>query len=494
MTPDHPERPAETPASPPAAAASAGWGQDLARRIGWQEHLKPFLYKQLPARTGWSATLGSLCVMLFALLAVSGLGLALYYNPSPDKAYQSVDYIMKAVPSGAILRGLHHWGASAMVLCVFLHLMATFFAGSHQAPRELTWIAGVGLLLITLGLGFTGYLLPWDMKAFWATVVSTNIPRDLPVFGKFVTRVALGGENVSGLTLTRFYAIHAMLLPALLALLAAIHIYLVRLHGLAEPAAEEPASSPQAAAPVRPYRFYPEHAWRSALAFAAVLAILLALARFGHIPREPIAGTLADSYLPRPEWYYLWLFQLLTYFPGKWETVGSLGLPIAGVGLLFAVPFLGRNRRLGAANRPLGLAVGVTAIVGIVYLTVLGFAGARPYGEVVPVPDRALTASEQRGLALYVDRDCAYCHQIRGQGGRRVGPDLSNLTAKRRSRAYLAKFVKNPQAVNAGSIMPKYELPEADLAALADFMLALDFSRQPMRLRPRAEAAKAAQN
>jgi len=365
-------------------------------RIGWDKCVQPFLFKKLPAQTGWSATLGSLCVLLFAIMVVSGLFLALHYNPSPDKAYQSVDYIMKEVPLGAILRGIHHWGASAMVLMVFLHLMSNFFSGTYKAPRELTWIGGVGLLLITLGLGFTGYLLPWDMKAYWATVVSTNIPKDIPVIGKFVTRLALGGDNVSGSTLTRFYAVHAMLLPALLALLAVIHIYLVRLHGLAEEAPEPkaaagvppaveggilppesapepsnasgismhhpPGETPAATRPDVVYRFYPEHAWRSALVFAVVFLALIALAIWGRIPREPIAGTLVESYLPRPEWYYLWLFQLLTYFPGKWEAVGSLAIPIIGLALLFATPFLGRNRRLGAANRPLALAVGVTCL------------------------------------------------------------------------------------------------------------------------------------
>lgn len=461
----------------------------LLQRIGWEEHLRPFLYKKLSPKTGWSATLGSLCVILFAVLVVSGVFLAMYYNPSPDKAYQSVDYIMKDVPLGSILRGIHHWGASAMVLFVFLHLMTTFFSGSYKAPREVTWIAGVCLLLATLGLGFTGYLLPWDMKAYWATVVSTNVPKDIPVLGKFITRVALGGDTVSGSTLTRFYAIHAMLLPALLALFAAIHIYLVRLHGLAEdtPARQPSTLDPRPSLPEPLYRFYPEHASRSALVFAVVILVLLGLALFGHIPREQIAGTLVENYLPRPEWYYMWLFQLLTYFPGKWEAVGSLAIPTLGLALLFATPFLGRNRKLGVANRPVALAVGATAIAGIVYLTVMGFEGVRPYGQVIPVPDRPLTSTETRGLFLYADRECAYCHQIKGQGGHRVGPDLSNLVARHRTKTYLARYIKDPQALKSTSIMPKYDLPQADLQALADFLLSLDFSQHPMKIVQRAE-------
>jgi len=478
----------------------------LLQRLGWQPALRPFLFKKLSPQRGWSAMLGSLCVMLFAVQVVTGVFLAMYYNPSPDKAYQSVDYIMKDVPLGALLRGVHHWGSSAMVVAVFLHLMTNFFSGTYKAPRELTWMGGACLLLITLGLGFTGYLLPWDIKAFWATVVSTNIPKDIPVIGKFITRLALGGESVSGSTLTRFYAIHAMLLPALLALFAVFHIYLVRIHGMAEdssaPEPRPPDPHPSPPAPTHPplatrhsppetvYRFYPEHAWRSALVFALVFLGLIALSLFGRIPREQIAGTLVEDYLPRPEWYYMWLFQLLTYFPGKWEAVGSLAIPILGLTLLFGVPFLGRSRRLGAANRPVPLAVGVTVITGIVYLTVMGFEGVRPYGQTIPVPDRTLSASETRGLFLYADRECAYCHQINGRGGHRVGPDLANVIAKRRTKEYLVRYIKNPQAIKTTSIMPKYDLPQADLEALADFMVSLDFSRHAMKILTRAEALK----
>ena len=246
-----------------------------------------------------------------------------------------------------------------MVIIVFLHMATNFFSGTYKRPRELTWISGVIMLLIVLGLGFTGYLLPWDLKAYWATTVSTNIPKDIPVVGKFLSHLALGGDNISGATLTRFYAVHAMLLPALLVAMIAFHIYLVRAHGIAEEAADTEADghlSPSPGTPgggrgegsrvprqlvardesresphptlsrstgrglpetTRPYRFFPEHLWRSSIVFVAVFLILLGLSFSGRIPREPVAGTLVDSYLPRPEWYYMWLFQLLTLFPRK---------------------------------------------------------------------------------------------------------------------------------------------------------------------------------
>lgn len=460
-------------------------------RIGWQDYLRPFLFKKLPSRTGWSATLGTLSALLFALLAATGVILAFYYNPSPDKAYLSIEYIMNDVPLGSVVRGLHHWGAGAMVLVVFVHLLSTYFAGTFKAPRELTWVLGVCLFLATLGLGFTGYLLPWDMKAYWATVVSANIPRDIPVIGDAITRIALGGDGVSGLTLTRFYAIHTLLLPALLAIFMVIHIYMVRIHGLSEHVSEKPVTdtSPEDE-PL--YRFYPEHAWRSSVVFAVVFAVLLVLATGATVPKEQVAGTLIESYLPRPEWYYMWLFQLLTYFTGTWEVVGSLAVPALGIGLVFAVPFLGKSQQPGLARRPLAMALGVTITVCIVYLTMAGFEGARPSGETILIPETKLSAPQARGLFLYVDRDCAYCHQISGKGGHRVGPDLANITAKGKKKEYLAKFVKDPQAVSATSIMPKYDLPEADLNALAEFMLSLDFDKNKAVLLKRDQALSAA--
>ena len=453
--------------------------ETISHRIGWEVHLKPFLFKKLPSNLGWSATLGSLCAILFTLLAASGMFLAMYYSPSPDKAYQSINYIMNDVALGSILRGIHHWGAGAMVLAVFAHLATVFFAGSFKQPRELTWVLGVCLFLVTLGLGFTGYLLPWDQKAYWATVVSSNIPKDIPVVGHVFTNLLLSGGSVSGLTITRFYAIHMLVLPALMVLIMASHIYLVRLHGVCEHDAE-PKSKPGEDRPQtkrkRLYRFFPEHLARSSVVFVVVFGIIILLSVFAEIPKEEIAGTVDESYLPRPEWYYMWLFQLLTYFSGSTEVVGSLVVPTVGVVLLFALPFIEKSKFLGSANRPLAASVGVTGIVCIVYLSITGFAGARSYGDTILVPDRQLTQTEDLGLQIYVKQDCAYCHHIQGQGGRRVGPDMANIKAKDRTPEYLMAFIKDPQSQSRFSIMPKYDLKQEELAALSDFALALDFS------------------
>lgn len=442
--------------------------------IGWDKHLKPFLYKRLPDRTGWSAVLGTLCALTFLLLAATGMILAFYYVPSPDKAWDSVQYISNDVPLGRILRGLHHWGAGLMVFLVFCHLMVTYAHGSYATPRRLTWITGVCLFLVTLGLGFTGYLLPWDMKAYWATVVGANIPNQYPGVGNYITRFILGGNDISGFTLSRFYSVHTLILPACLLLIMAVHIYLIRIHNISDPR-ERLAGETLPPADGKPYRFYPEHLARTSLAFGLLFAGLVLLAHYAPPHVEARAGTFIPDYLPRPEWYYMWLFQLLTYFTGSWEMIGSLFLFGGGLFLLFGVPFFSESKLKGAANRPVSLAVAATFMVCIVYLTLMAYSEAAPYNKFLMLPDRPMSEQARRGMFLYAERECSYCHNILGKGGHRTGPDMSNMLKKGRSAQYLADYIKNPLKIYASSTMPAYDLTPDQLKDLAAFLLALDF-------------------
>ena len=444
--------------------------------IGWETHLKPFLYKRLPDHTGWSAVLGTLCALTFIIMVCTGIVLAFFYVPSPDKAWDSVRYISTDLPAGKILRGLHHWGAGAMVLLVFIHQIVTYLHGSYVHPRQFTWITGAMLFLVTLGLGFTGYLLPWDMKAYWATIVGANIPNQYPGVGEYITRFILGGDGMSGFTLTRFYSIHTLLLPALLAVLMLMHIYMIRLHNLSDPR-ERLGGEALPPSTGKPYRFFPEHMYRTAIAFAILFTVLLLLAVKMPAPLEERAGTFIADYLPRPEWYYMWVFQLLTYFTGIWEAVGSLVIPVGGVLLMLAVPFLSESRMKGIANRPVSLSIGLTFLVCVVYLTSQAYSEAKPYNKEIMVPSRALNDQEKQGLRVFVERECAYCHNIQGRGGHRTGPDMSNMRAKKRSVEYLGQYIKDPKSKMASTTMPSYDLTQAELDAVATFLLSLDFRR-----------------
>ncbi|HTX92815.1 MAG TPA: cytochrome b N-terminal domain-containing protein [Anaerolineales bacterium] len=202
----------------------------LDERLGLNDLYKATLDRPEPKGTWWN-TLGSASLFLFIMQGVTGIFLAAYYTPSPDHAYDSIQYIMTGVAFGWLIRGIHHWGATLMVLVVFIHMIRVFVTASYKYPRELTWLIGVGLLVLTLGMGFTGYLLPMDQKAYWATTVGTSIAGSVPFIGPFILKALRGGTDISALTLNRFFAAHIWMLPAALAALIGTHLYLIIRHG-----------------------------------------------------------------------------------------------------------------------------------------------------------------------------------------------------------------------------------------------------------------------
>jgi len=198
----------------------------LDERLGLTTIYNTVLDRKVP-RVNWWFTLGSASLFLFAMQAVTGILLTVYYVPSPDSAYDSIQYIMNGVQFGWLIRGIHHWGASLMVLVVFIHMLRTFFFGAYKFPRELTWLTGVVLLLATLGMGFTGYLLPWNQKAYWATTVGTSIAGTVPFIGEWITRVLRGGNDLSAVTLARFFSVHIWWLPVIIGGMIGVHLYMV---------------------------------------------------------------------------------------------------------------------------------------------------------------------------------------------------------------------------------------------------------------------------
>lgn len=202
-------------------------------RVGWRSIWESVFERKIP-RVNWLYTLGSATLLTVFNQGITGILLTIYYVPTPDHAYDSVQYITTQVSAGWLIRGLHHWGASAMVLLTFLHMLRVLFLGSYKYPREVTWFTGVALFIITVGFGFTGYLLPWDQKAYWATTVGTRIIGVIPVIGDSLLRIVRGGEGISPLTLTRFFGVHVWVLPLTLLFLLGIHLYLVISIGISE--------------------------------------------------------------------------------------------------------------------------------------------------------------------------------------------------------------------------------------------------------------------
>jgi ubiquinol-cytochrome c reductase cytochrome b subunit len=266
------------------------------------------------------------------------------YSPSSQTAWESVYYIQHHMSGGWLLRGLHHFTAQAMTVLLILHLMQVVIDGAYKAPREMNFLFGVGLLLLVMALSLTGYLLPWDQKGYWATKVSTNLMGIAPVLGPLMQRIVIGGPDYGHHTLTRFFALHAGLLPGATIALVAAHIYLFRRHGLTP---KQPLRKPD-------QKFWPDQVLKDVVACLAVLATVLFFIvkprLFEGAAMGAELGAPADPAEPysaaRPEWYFLFLFQLLKYFPGSTEIIGAIILPTIILFIIAVMPFIG-NWRLG---------------------------------------------------------------------------------------------------------------------------------------------------
>ncbi len=353
------------------------------------------LRKPLPKHINLLFSLGSLATFLLLLQAVTGAFLALYYSPSPEHAHNAVTYISEEVPFGAFVRGLHHWGASAMVIIVFLHLLRVVLYSSYKAPRELTWVVGVLLLLVVLGFGFTGYLLPWDEKAYWATVVGVEIASTAPVLGDFVAKILRGGAEIGAVTLSRFYALHTIWLPWIAFGLVGVHLFLVRYYG----SSGKPQNTPEEMKTGKP--FYPDQVFEDVVGMLIIFAILASLALFVSVPLEDVADPTNADYDPRPEWYFLFLFQLLKYFQGPFEVLGTFVIPTVGMLLLLFLPFLDRSERAVLWKRPIALTVTSVSVIGIATLTILGASSPKLETQETPQPteqSQTPTAPETEGV------------------------------------------------------------------------------------------------
>lgn len=340
------------------------WFED---RLGIVSITSKFLKEPLPASVSWPYCLGSQCMLLLIILFVTGAFLGMNYSSSPEQAYNSVKYITEEIPLGYIVRGLHHWSATFLIIALVAHMLRVIFFGSYKKPRELTWIVGVLMFFVVLGSGFTGYLLPWDQKAYWATAVGTNMAGAVPVIGEYLTLILRGGADVGTVTLTRFYAIHVFFIPAILIPLIVAHIFLMRRHGISS------HFKVKDVAREKTIPFFPDHAFKDAVVFSGVF-IILAFVVLNIPPKlEEIANPTDTSYIPRPEWYFLFLFEMLKYFKGPFLIfIGVIIIPTIGAGILLALPFIDFRSERNPFKRPIVSSLTLVSLFLIIGLTILG--------------------------------------------------------------------------------------------------------------------------
>jgi quinol-cytochrome oxidoreductase complex cytochrome b subunit len=313
---------------------------------------------------------GGMTLFLFAVQVVTGILLLLYYRPSAENAFESVQFIMTEVQFGWLIRSIHSWSANLLIATLFIHMFSVYFLKAYRAPRELTWVTGVLLLFIMLGFGFSGYLLPWNQLAFFATKVGTDIAGVLPFVGKFLLRFLRGGDDVTGATLTRFFGIHVAVLPAITTLLLAIHVLLVQKHGMSVPLSLEGQN-------LKTMKFFPNFLLRDLIGWILAIGALAALAAI--FPWE--LGEKADPFASapagiRPEWYFLFMFQTLKLLPAKilifdGEVVGILAFALGGLFWLI-VPFLDKPSMQGKRSF-IFTAIGLVILLFIIAMTIYGY-------------------------------------------------------------------------------------------------------------------------
>ena len=418
---------------------------------------KTLLDEPIPGGASWTYVFGSATLFLFVLQAITGMFLAVYYVPSPDHAYDTVQYIQQDVWFGWFVRGLHHWGASAVMLAIGLHMLQVFFDGAYKPPREMMWMVGVVLFLMMLAFGFTGYLLPWDQNAYWATQVGINMAGTVPLVGDALVRVLRGGDVLGALTLSRFFAVHVLILPSMILFGILLHLFILRRVGPAGPWNEKRARQ-------RSETFYPRQVYMDAVVMLGTFLVVVFLAATIEFPLADKADPTDNTFVPVPEWYFLFYYQLLKYVHGPFAPVVVWMLPTMFFLVLFLLPFLDRHPDRRISRRPVTLGAGLTFLIGV--FVFLGISLTDLYA--VPKTDPSVI----RGQELVEKYSCKACHRIHGEGAA-IAPDLSYVADRRPEREWHLRHFRDPASVSPGSFMPKYPLPDRELNDLTNYMLTL---------------------
>ncbi|MDB6058412.1 MAG: menaquinol-cytochrome reductase [Verrucomicrobiales bacterium] len=348
----------------------------LDHRTGCRKLTREALFENVPGGARWRYVWGSTLTFTFVIQIITGFALWAAYSPSSQTAWESVFYIQNHMIGGWILRGIHHYTAQAMNILLVLHLVQVIIDGAYKAPREVNYWFGLLLLVLVLGLSLTGYLLPWDQKGYWATKVATNIAAITPFVGTAVQKIIIGGVDYGHHTLTRFFALHAGVLPGAVIVLIVGHIALFRRHGIT---AKKPYRKPDAA-------FWPDQMLIDAIACLAVMAAVMVLVLKNHgAELGPPADPSENFSAARPEWYFLFLFQFLKYFPGGTEVLGAIAIPSVIMLLLFLMPVIGRK----SGGHKFNIALLFALIAGAALLTYVAIREDRGRPEIVAAKTQA---------------------------------------------------------------------------------------------------------
>jgi ubiquinol-cytochrome c reductase cytochrome b subunit len=463
------------------------------RRTGADKVLRNSLDEPVPGGARFAYVFGSGLLFIFLSQIITGLCLALYYVPSPLNAHSSVAYIVKEVAAGSFLRSLHSYGSTAMLVVLLLHFLQTLLYGSYKGKRELLWIAGCALALLVLGMAFTGYFLSWDQSAYAAGGVGTDIVGEVPFIGNRLRLLLQGGAMLGALTLSRFYVLHVLIIPGLIFSGIAIHIFLFRKAGAAGPVTEDPVK------PKLPTEaFYPKQVLIDMTFVLVVMGVLGMLAHFVPVMLGSEADPANTRFIPRPEWYFLPMFQWLKYWKGWSTVIGAFIIPAILIGLVFLLPFMDRGLERRPWRRPIPVGGVLIILVGLLWLGMTSrlddsrdatvaaqlaeqdqqehayfYSAFKPYSAPSPSGGVASTSEDPtvaQGKGIFDSHGCSGCHGESGGGA--IGPSLKHITAQY-PPAQLTALLKAPRANMTAAGMVPLTLDPGQMTALVSYLSSL---------------------
>jgi len=434
----------------------------MSRILKWIDErwpLTPFirlaLEEDMSGGAGYAYVFGSSALIIFLLQVVTGIWQLFYYVPTLAEGYNSLNYLRTEVPFGWLVHGLHYWGANAMVVLVMLHMSQVFIWGAYKRPHELQWITGVFLFLLTMAMSLTGGALPWDKRSYWLVEVASSSAGTVPIIGDMIKRTMLGSGVIGQLTLSRFFILHVAILSGGLMALAAIHLVALRKVGNAGPWDEREREEKGP--------FWPDQVFKDGLSASIVILLLVALSVYAPPPFSGMADPLDASYVPKPEWNFLFFYEALKFFPGPLEVIATIGIPVGGTLLLLLIPFVDRSPERRPLRRPVAMGGWFIVVAAFIGLTLAGAygktegleAGGATPSAPGPAAQAVLSEDAKAGMAIFKSNGCAVCHRVNGAGGS-IGPDLSGEGIKGRSRQWLENQLRNPKTHNPASAMPSF--------------------------------------
>ena len=452
-------------------------------RTGLIKFFTEFLHEEIVGGTRFSYTLGSACMFLLTLQIVTGIWQLFYYVPTVDYAYSSLSYLRLHVPYGWLIHGIHYWGGTLFTIIVGLHALRVFIWGSYKKPREMVWLVGILLILITALFMFTGPVLPWDKTGYWAGQVGIGIAGSVPLVGSLTQAILQGANKMGQMALLRMYVLHVALLPAAIMGFVMLHLIAFRVHGESGPWDEKKRQ--------KVGYFWPEQIFKDVVVSLLIFLLLVFLSAFFPAPFAGAADPMDTLITPKPAWNFLFLYQLLKFLPGPLEPLGTAGVPLMIVLLFGSLPFVDSSKEKNPFKRGFVISCGFAFVAVILYLTYLGYIYRspaelaqmdRPTQMMLDLNHKKLPSIELKkvmseansqkltGKQLFKTLGCTECHTISGKVSNKQGPDLSQ-ESRSRSAAWLHQQIIAPQSHNPRTIMPPYsDLSDDNVVLLVNFL------------------------